>query len=116
MSSNIRLQRTNNEIFKTITAAIMSMDSEILADIDIVSVDTSADLSSCKVFVDVKGSEEARKMAIAELERVSSHLRSEVSKQVSLRQTPNLRFFLDKGRDNAERVEQLLAKINSSKK
>jgi ribosome-binding factor A len=46
------------------------------------------------------------------LERASGFLRNEIAQNVKMKQAPRLRFILDKGIENAARVEELLAQIN----
>lgn len=87
-----------------------------LGNVTILSVDTSADYAFARVFVEIQGDETERQRALAELERAGGFLRTEIASRVKLRQTPQLRFSLDRGRDNANRVEELLNQINSGNK
>jgi len=99
---NRKLQRIDSDIYKIIATYVLEngIDAEVL------EVKTSADLSECKVFV-TKGMEE--------LERVTNALRSEIAKRMNLKNTPKLKVILDRGRENADRVAELLQQINAKK-
>lgn len=113
---NVKIQRINSDILKVLSTTLtQKMGNEALADVMILSVDTAADMSIARILVDIKGDEIERQKIMAELERASGMLRNEIASRVKMRQIPNLRFILDKGRANAERVEELLAQINGGK-
>lgn len=71
-------------------------------DLDILSVECSADLSSAKLFVP----------RITD-EKVLSFLKSQIAQNMQIRRVPNLRFIIDDGESNVKRVEELLAQIKS---
>ena len=98
---NIKLQRINSDIYRIIAEFI----GERVLRADVVDVKTGADLSECKVF-------ETSELEV--LEKSASYLRSEIAKRLNLKHTPKLRFILDKGRENAARVEELLDVIARS--
>ena len=117
MSANIRIQRTNSDILKIVTTTIQQkLGNAALQNVTVQKVETSADFAHAKVFVDVAGTEEDKQRAMAELERSAGFIRNEIAQRVKLRQTPRLRFMLDRGRENADRVEEVLAQLNAGKK
>ena len=104
--------RANSDIMRVLTTAIAQrVAGGDMSGVSIISVDTSPDYSVCRVHVDISGDEAAKQQTFAELERASGFLRGEIAKSVRMRQTPQLRFLLDRGRENAERVEELLSQI-----
>ena len=112
--NNIKLQRTNSDILRIVSVTLRDKaDSLALRHVTVLSVETSADFSFARVHVEITGDERTKAETMAQLERASGFLRSEISARVKLRQTPQLRFVLDKGRENANRVEELLAQINN---
>jgi len=114
MSSNVKLQRINSDILKILTVAIQQkMGEENFDGIIILRAETSADLSECKVFYSASGDKAQAQEA---LEKSSGFLRNEIAQSISMKHTPRLRFFLDRGAENASRVEELLAQINSEGK
>jgi len=95
---NIKLERINSDIYKIVAEFIMSRGINT----EITDVKTTADLSECKVFVTAE---------IEAIEKAGGHLRTEVARRMSIKNTPKFKFILDKGRDNASRVEELLQQI-----
>ena len=95
---NIKLQRINSDIYRIIATFIA--DRGLGA--EVVDVKTSADLSECKVFVTAE---------LDALQKSAAHLRGDIAKRLNLKNTPKLKFILDKGRENAARVEELLGQI-----
>ena len=102
---NTKIQRINSDILRTLSVAVRQKTGDAsLQDVTILRVETAADLSEAKVYVNT---------GVAALERASGFLRNEIAQSVKMKQTPRLRFIIDKGPENAARVEQLLAQINS---
>jgi len=114
MSKNVRIERINADIMRVLSVAIRNMEKA--AGVSIIAVDTSADLAWCNVMVDIAGDDETKQMQLRVLADAAGFLRKELSSNIKMRTTPQLRFILDKGRDNASRVEELLQQINSEGK
>ena len=82
-------------------------------------VEMAGDLRSARVQVRLLagGDDPARrKRLLASLTRAAGMLRREVGQRLGLRFAPELRFFYDDGSDNASRVEELLAEIESERR
>jgi len=82
-------------------------------------VEMAGDLRSARVAVRLlEGGDDParRKHLVASLTRAAGMLRREVGQRLGLRFAPELRFFYDDGSDNASRVEQLLAEIESERR
>ena len=107
---SIQLQRTNSDITRVLQVALtQKLGNPALAAVQIINVETSADLSVCRVHVDIR--DENPQAILAQLEGSASFLRNEIASNVKVRRAPSLRFIQDAGRANAERVDELLAKI-----
>ena len=112
--NNIRVQRTNADIFRVLQTTIsQKMNNEHLVGVTVLSVETSSDLSTSRVHIEVSGDEAEKKRAITELEKSAGFLRTEIAGNVKMRQAPNLRFILDRGRESADRVNELLNQIKA---
>ena len=99
------LERINTDIFRVLTETIQQkMGDESLANVQIFRVETTADLSEAKVYVN---------SGLAALEKANGFLRNEIAQSIRMKRTPSLRFVLDKGYENAERVDELLALLNN---
>jgi ribosome-binding factor A len=84
--------------------------------VSILEVKTSADISEAKVFVAIASDDEREKTRIFNaLQSAAGFLRGEIARNMNLKNTPKIRFVLDKGGDNARRVEELLKVINEGK-
>lgn len=68
------------------------------------------DLRDATVFYTVYGSEEERAGTAAALESAKGIIRSEVGRQTGVRHTPSLTFKLDSLMENAQHIDELLAK------
>jgi ribosome-binding factor A len=82
-------------------------------------VTMSKDLRSARVYVRLLegGADAARRKAVIDaLYRASGMLRSELTRRLSLRFAPELRFEYDEGVDKSDRVERLLAEIEAEKR
>lgn len=81
-------------------------------------VTMSKDLRSARVYVRLLegGADAARRKAVIDaLYRASGMLRSELTRRLSLRFAPELRFEYDEGVDKSDRIERLLAEIEAEK-
>ena len=70
----------------------------------------TADLRDATVYYTVFGSEEEQAASAAALESAKGVIRSEVGRQTGIRHTPSLAFVVDEVHENAQHIEQLLAK------
>ena len=100
---NRKIQRINSDIYRIIASYV----AENGIATDVIEVQTSADLSTAKVFVTAE---------LENLENVATFLRGEIARRMNLRNTPKLKFIRDRGRENATRVEELLGQINKGNK
>ncbi|MCL2586858.1 MAG: 30S ribosome-binding factor RbfA [Firmicutes bacterium] len=109
---SIKLQRTNSDITRVLQVALtQKLGNPALVNVNILNVETAADLSTCRVFVDIRHDNPAE--ILAQLESSAGFLRNEIANNVKIRRAPAVRFIHDQGRANAERVEELLSKIHS---
>jgi ribosome-binding factor A len=82
-------------------------------------VEMAKDLRSARIHVRLlEGGEDParRKTVVDALHRASGMLRSELTKRLGLQFAPELRFSYDEGVDRSNRIEQLLAEIESEKR
>lgn len=71
-------------------------------------VEVSRDFSHANVRVSVIGSDEERAEALRGFESARGFLRRELAQRLSLRITPELHFFLDRGAEHSQRISELL--------
>lgn len=77
--------------------------------VTITDVRLTGDNQNASVFYTVMGGQEAIDGTAAALRSASGLIRSEVGKQLGLRHTPTVEFFLDAVPENAQQIEELLA-------
>ena len=82
--------------------------------ITLTDVRLSGDNQQASVFYTVMGGHDAIADTTAALQSATGLIRSEVGKQLGLRHTPSLEFFLDAVPENAREFEDLLAKARAS--
>ncbi len=78
----------------------------------VTEVRMSPDLKIAKIYVSIFGDAERKKKTLALLQVEKRTLRSELGKNLRMKFTPNLMFFLDESLDYAMRIEDLLNKIH----
>jgi ribosome-binding factor A len=101
-----RIDKINELIREQVSLAIYKFCSDKFVSIS--SVDTSRDLSYCDIMIVApKDQDEIVKM----LKQNCSEIRSEISKKISLRKMPKIRFHLDDSYVEADRINKLLEKI-----
>lgn len=106
---SIRTARVGEEIKKVLSERLIrGLRDPLPGFVTIVAVDVTSDFSHATVHVGVIGSDKDKAGAIDLLQGQRGMLRSEVGKNVRLRQTPELRFVLDESGERAARVFALL--------
>jgi ribosome-binding factor A len=113
---NRKIQRVNSDIYRVLSVAINEKlnDGDIYG-VDVLSVSVGADLGEAKVYIALSANDpEEQQRVFNALRSAGSYLRGEVAAGLNLKHTPRLRFILDRGRENAERVEELLKIINKT--
>ena len=97
------IARVDADILRVLTLALRQKTDNIgLAGVDILRVETSSNLDNAKVYV--TGSPDF-------FAKSSGFFRNEIAKNLNLRRVPSLRFIVDEGQKNADRVEELLNQI-----
>ena len=79
--------------------------------VTVTGVTVSPDLSHAKVWVSVMGSEEERGRSLEGLASAAGYLRSQLSRQLPTRITPELVFALDRGLEHAARIDRVLREL-----
>ena len=79
--------------------------------VTVTRVDLSADLAHARVRVSVLGDEGGREQSLAGLNSAAGYVRHEVTQRLRLRRAPEVTFVLDRGAEEAARIEGLLSKI-----
>jgi len=106
------VQRTNSEIYRAFCLALSTRaNNPVFSGVTVLRTELSPDGSCVRIFLNVGGQENHQKKALSAFDKSAGFFRTEIAKTVNLRRVPKLTFVLDKGNENADRVEELLRKI-----
>ena len=76
--------------------------------VTVTGVEVTADLSHANVQVSVMGTEEEKARSLEGLASAARFLRAQLSKELTLRISPEIHFRLDRGLEHAQRIDQVL--------
>lgn len=113
-----RPQRMEKELqFHVARYLTSAYKGEIPGLMTVTQVKVPPDLRSAHVFVSVlNGSKAENEHAIKVLETRRGEIQTYVHKQLPMKHTPVLKFFIDQGLERALRIESLLKEIDQNKK
>ncbi|MEG1582234.1 MAG: 30S ribosome-binding factor RbfA [Clostridia bacterium] len=112
---NLRSLRIDSEIAKCISDIILTElhDKDLQNQIITISrVNTSNDLSHCKVYFSVLGNDEVQKKVIETLENAKNYIRGQLAKKLNLRNTPALVFILDNSIEDGSKILKIIDELN----
>ncbi len=105
---SIANERINADLYRALSNILMTkVNHPALRSATILRTELSIDGSVCDVYVTDH---------LAEFQQAAGFFRSETAKVVNLRRMPRLVFIQDKGQNNADRVNELLAQLARGKK
>ena len=96
--NSIKNTRINGEVQKELSVIIQNeiKDPRIAPMTSVVAVEVAPDLKTCKAYISVLGNEEAAQNTLAGLKSAEGYIRRQLARTVNLRNTPEIRFILDK--------------------
>jgi ribosome-binding factor A len=113
MKNNSRIIRIDDEILKEVSNIIRGelQDPRIGSMTTVVKVETSSDLSHCKVHVSVFGDDDAKKSALEGLQNSQGFIRKQIASRINLRSTPRFNFVLDETLEHGIRMSKLIESV-----
>jgi len=103
------MRRINEALREVIGDAIATeLQDPRIGFVTVISVETSPDLRSARVFVSVLGSPEERDATLRGLGSSHGVLQASIARQMRLKRTPTLSFEYDETVERAARVSRLL--------
>ena len=99
--------KVNSTIREVLAEEIERMSDSRLEMVSVTAVDTSPNLRTAVVYIDVLGPD-AQAPALEALDSAANRLQSAIGKQVRLKYTPTLEFELDSGVVAGERIDAIL--------
>ena len=114
MVSKVRAQRISDRIHEELSSILrMEVSDPRVTSAYITKVRVDNELSYANVYVSsLEGSQEADTI-LEGLKHASGFLRNELAQRVQLRYFPRLRFYWDPSPEHADRIEQLIASLDT---
>ena len=112
---SVRVERINAEIQKAVSSIIDNevRDPQIDAIISVTNVDTTPDLSFCRIFITSIGNTPQDEV-LARIKGAAGFIRGRLSKKIKLRITPRLDFVIDKSIEYSSKIDNILRNITYS--
>jgi len=112
MATN-KLQRINQDISHALARLLREVKDPRVQQgmISVVAVETTPDLKYVKVHLSVLGLEDERRF-LKGLDAASGYLRRELGRSLTIRNTPELSFTLDKSMEHGAHVSKILRDLD----
>lgn len=113
--NSIKNTRINFEVKKELSIIISRelKDPRINSMTTVLDVEVAPDLKTAKVYVSVLGDEESRESTYQGLKSAAPFLRSQLAKNINLRNTPELTFIMDNSIEYGINMSKLINEVNA---
>lgn len=111
--NSIKNTRINAEVQRELSSIIRGeiKDPRIHPMTSVTAVEVAPDLKTCKAFVSVLGSGEAKEATIKGLSSAEGYIRRELARNLNLRNTPEIRFILDESIEYGVNMSKLIDNV-----
>ncbi|MCI6005630.1 MAG: 30S ribosome-binding factor RbfA [Blautia sp.] len=112
--NSIKNTRINGEVQKELSSIIRSeiKDPRIHPMTSVMSVEVAPDLKTCKAYISVLGTQEAKEDTIRGLSSAEGYIRRQLARNLNLRNTPEIRFILDESIEYGVNMSKLIDDVN----
>jgi ribosome-binding factor A len=110
-----RSVRVGDLIQQTVSEVVRELKDLDTGLVTIVGVKLSDDLLSCRIYYSVFGSDEDKKKINMGLKKNTKEIRHQLAIRLNLRRTPEIVFVYDDTNETADKVFNLLKKIEKEK-
>ncbi|MEU6859441.1 30S ribosome-binding factor RbfA [Glycomyces sp. NPDC046736] len=114
MADAAKRAQVSKRVMELTAQAVRKLKDPRVGMVTITDARMTPDLREATVFYTVLGDDDQVKASAAGLERATGHLRTTVGRALGMRHTPSLTFVADTVPDQANRIEELLAKAAAS--
>jgi ribosome-binding factor A len=114
MSSD-RMRRVNEAVREVLSDAIKLLKDPRVGFVTVTDVRTSPDLRHARVYVSVLGPESERAATMDGLASAHGVLQSVVNRELRIKHTPTLDFIYDDTAERADRLERMLADMETER-
>ena len=108
--NSIKNTRINGEVQKALSTLIRGeiKDPRIHPMTSVTAVEVAPDLKTCRAYISVLGSGEAKKATMDGLNSAEGYIRRLLAKNLNLRNTPEIRFILDESIEYGVNMSKLI--------
>ena len=108
--NSIKNTRINGEVQKELSTLIRVeiKDPRIHPMTSVTAVEVAPDLKTCRAYISVLGSGEAKKATMDGLNSAEGYIRRLLAKNLNLRNTPEIRFILDESIEYGVNMSKLI--------
>jgi len=111
---SIRTQRINSELQKALSEIIREIkDPRVTQLVSIMSVDTSPDLKSAKVYISIYGDRDKVDATFDGLLNSVAYIKNQIKVYLKMRQVPDIQFLKDGTLEYADKINKLFERIAS---
>ena len=112
--NSIKNTRINGEVQKELSKIITTeiKDPRISPLTSVVAVEVAPDLKTAKVYISTLGNEEERQDTLRGLKSAAPFMRSQLAKNINLRNTPELKFVMDQSIEYGVNMSKLINDVN----
>lgn len=112
--NSIKNTRINGEVQRELSKLISLelKDPRVNPMTSVVSVEVAPDLKHAKVYISVLGDEESKQNTYLGLKSATPFLRSQLAKNINLRNTPELTFIMDQSIEYGVNMSRLIDDVN----
>jgi ribosome-binding factor A len=110
MADAAKRAQVSKRVMELTAQAVRKLKDPRVGMVTITDARITQDLREATVFYTVLGDEDQVKASAAGLERATGHLRTTVGRALGMRHAPSIQFIADTVPDQANRIEELLAK------
>lgn len=112
--NSIKNTRINMEVQRELSKVISQemKDPRIDPMTSVIAVEVTPDLKQAKVFVSVLGSEEKKQATLEGLKSATPFIRKHLASTINLRNTPELRFYMDESIEYGVNMSKLIDDVN----
>lgn len=112
--NSIKNTRINMEVQRELSKVISQemKDPRIDPMTSVIAVEVTPDLKQAKVFVSVLGSDEKKQATLEGLKSATPFIRKHLASTINLRNTPELRFYMDESIEYGVNMSKLIDDVN----
>lgn len=115
--NSIKNTRINGEVQRELSTIIRTVkDPRIAMMTSVTRAEVAPDLKTCKVYISVLGSEQAKEDTAAGLKSAVGYIRRMLAKNLNLRNTPELFFIMDESIEYGVHMASLIDEVRSKER